>query len=128
MEGFNSRRVAFIAAAMLWLPAGIAASGVIRGFALPNDPNSWFSLLPAAPAGLPLAIGCWLIYRQNMPVFAWTAFAILAPISTFVALPAGLLGPLGIIFAASFLSIPAYVVFAIALRKKKSGLLNSLPG
>lgn len=125
---FNAKSAILLVAALLWLPAGIALSGVIRGFSLPADPEIWISLIPAAPAGLPLAIACRLIHRQNMPGLAWANFVILAPVSAFVALFAGLLGPIGIILGAVVVSLPAFGSFGFAYWKTKRSASHKRSG
>ena len=128
VKRFNFKRLALIAAALLWLPAGIAASAVIRGFGLRMDAMVWISLRPAMVAGLPLAIAVRLIYRLGKPRIAWAVFVVFAPVSTYATLLGGLLGPLGIIAAASVISIPAFLIFAIAFWGNKRSRRESRSG
>ena len=93
----------FIVAALLWLPAGVAATAPLRGFGFGADPAPWpmvvlmmaSSLVVVAPAGLPLAIGCRRLWRLGRARAAWAAFAVLAPATVAASLLAGLLGPAG---------------------------------
>ena len=79
---------------------------------MPPEPQPWLSLLPAAPAGLPLALGCVLLARAGRRRTAWAAFVVLAPITAATALFAGLLGPVGIAGYAIVVSLPAWVLYA----------------
>ena len=115
----------FIVAALLWLPAGVAATAPLRGFGFGADSAPWpmvvlmmaSSLVVVAPAGLPLAIGCRRLSRLGRARAAWAAFAVLAPATVAVSLLAGLLGPLAIAVAAAVLSVPVW--FAVGVLRRR---------
>ena len=118
----------FWALALAWLPLGILLQTALRnlpGLFLVGVPLSFppgmlgalFSLVPVAPCGLPLALAWRQIYRFGRTRAAWTAFAILAPLTAFASLYAGLLGPLAIAAYAAVFSLPAWILYA-ALRGK----------
>ena len=108
---------------LAWLPAGIIAVSLSRGVAPPLTPETLFmlpvalmSLAVTAPCGLPLALAFRAIWRTGSTRAAWTTFAILAPITSFAALFAGLLGPVAIAIYAAVLSVPAWIVYAVVRR------------
>lgn len=110
--------------ALAWLPAGIVAVSLARGVAPPISPETLFmlpvallSLAVTAPCGLPLALAFRGIWRTGSTRAAWTSFAILAPITSFGALLAGLLGPVAIAICAVVLSAPAWIVYAVVRRR-----------
>ena len=57
------RWACFLPAALLWLPAGVAAALLARIFPLPVDAGQWWVPVAAMPCGLPLA-GAWLALRR----------------------------------------------------------------
>ena len=106
------KRIGFWALALLWLPAGVIATAVVR---FGGDSAFWTSLplamaslVPVAPCGLPLALGCrWLLrlgYRRD----AWTAGVLLGTVTVATSLVAGLLGPVAIALFAVVLSLPVW--------------------
>ena len=97
----------FWALALAWLPVGVVAKALVRfgGDSGPAaEPGAWVaavpmmavSLLPVAPCGLPLALGCrrlwWLGYRRG----AWIAGIGLGAVTVAASVVAGLLGPIAI--------------------------------
>ena len=107
-------RRGFWAPALLWLPAGVIASAVLRFGTEPADwasmlPSSAASLLPVAPCGLPLALGCRRLWRLGYRSTAWTAGIVLGVVTVAASLVAGLLGPLAIAVYAVILSLPVWV-------------------
>ena len=107
------RLLGFAAASLLWLPAGIVALTLVRGFGLPPETDSWLLLAVTAPCGLPLALA-WLALRSaGWRRIAWTVFAVLGPLSVLGALAGGLLGPVGIAGYTAVLSLPAWIVYAV---------------
>ena len=60
-------RALFYLLALLWLPAGVVASALIRGLGIPPEPQALLSLLVVAPAGLPLALACRRLHRKGYP-------------------------------------------------------------
>ena len=118
----------FWALALLWLPAGVVAQAIVRfgaDFGPPAEPGMWLatvpmmavSLLPVAPCGLPLALGCrrlwWLGYRRG----AWMAGIGLAAVTVAASVVAGLLGPIAIALYAVVLSVPVWIVWYWLLRR-----------
>ena len=81
-----------------------------------NEPATWamlplsaVALLPVAPCGLPLALGCRRLWRLGYPRTAWTAGVVLGVVTVAASLVAGLLGPLAIAIYAVILSLPVWV-------------------
>ena len=115
--------------ALLWLPAGLTVQAIVR-FGADSGPAAesgmWFamvpmmamSLLPVAPCGLPLALGCrrlwWLGYRRG----AWLAGIVLGAATVAASLVAGLLGPVAIAVYALVLSVPAWIAWYWLLRRR----------
>lgn len=107
----------FRAPALLRLPAGVAASALVRfgpGLVLPER-GPWLAMRvteggpsPAsmAPCGLPLALGCRRPWRLGYRRGAWAAGAGLGAVT--VALPADRLGPIAIVVGAAALALPAW--------------------
>ena len=111
-----------------WLPAGVVVVSLARGVAPPITPETLFmlpvallSLAVTAPCGLPLALAFRGIWRTGSVRAAWTSFAILAPVTSFAALFAGLLGPVAIAIYAVVLSVPAWIVYAV-VRSRRAAL------
>ena len=118
----------FWALALLWLPAGVVAQAFVRfgaDFGPAAEPGVWLatvpmmagSLLPVAPCGLPLALGCrrlwWLGYRRG----AWMAGIGLGAVTVAASVVAGLLGPIAIALYAVVLSVPVWVAWYWLLRR-----------
>ena len=102
-------RSLFSLLALLWLPAGVVASSLLRGLGIPPEPRALVSLLVVAPAGLPLALACRLLHRKGYRITAWAALAVLAAATVAATLVAGLLGPAAILIYALLLSLPAWL-------------------
>lgn len=66
------------------------------------------SLVPVAPCGLPLALGCRRLWRQGYPRTAWMAAVGLGAVTVAASLVAGLLGPVAIALYAVVLSLPVW--------------------
>ena len=116
-------RLTFGLLALLWLPAGIAATALVRGISLPMEPYAWLSSFVAmavvtAPCGLPLALACLRLWRTGYPGTAWAAFAVLAPVTAVSSLFAGLLGPVAIAIYALVISLPAWILYAFLRRRR----------
>ena len=71
-------------------------------------PLSAVSLLPVAPCGLPLALGCRRLWRLGYRSTAWTAGIVLGVVTVAASLVAGLLGPIAIAIYAVILSLPVW--------------------
>ena len=124
-RGDSARRWRFWALALLWLPAGVVATAVVRFGAgggpaaetamwLPTVPMMAGSLVPVAPCGLPLALGCRRLWRLGYRRGAWTAGIGLGAVTAAASLVAGLLGPVAIAVYAVVLSAPVWVVWVLA--------------
>ena len=83
-EGGFIRRWRFWVLALLWLPAGVVAvatgrfaedggSAVEQAMGLLMVPMMVVSLVPVAPCGLPLALGCRQLWRLGYRRAAWMA-------------------------------------------------------
>ena len=112
----------FWALALLWLPAGVAATSLLRPFgggggppgdaamALAAIPAMATSLVPVAPCGLPLALACRGLWRLGHRRAAWWAGIGARHRPRLAAsLVAGLLGPVAIAVCAVVLSLPAWI-------------------
>ena len=110
-------RALFYAAALLWLPAGVVATAVVRFGPTAVAPGEWptaiamaaSSLIVAAVCGLPLAFACRRLGRIGHPRAAWIGGAVLGAATVAASLPAGLFGPPGIAVAALLLSLPVWI-------------------
>ena len=111
-------RSAFTLGSLVWLPAGIAATSVLRGFGLPVEPQAWLSLIVIAPCGLPLALACRRLRRLGYPAAAWAAMAVLGSATVGASLFAGLLGPVAIAVYAVVLSLPVWLVCRLLGRRR----------
>ena len=90
---------------LLWLPAGVVATTVFRfganggpaaepGMRLAAVPMMVGSLVPVAPCGLPLALGCWRLWRLGYRRGAWMAGIGLGAVTVAASLVAGLREPM----------------------------------
>ncbi len=116
-QGLIKRR-GFWLLALLWLPAGVVATAAVR-FAPEVEPRMWLwmalmwagSLVPVAPCGLPLALGCRRLWRLGYRRAAWTAGTGLGAVTVAASLVAGLLGPVAIAVYAAVLSLPVWAAW-----------------
>ena len=102
-------RPLFYLLALVWLPAGVVASALLRGIGVPPEPQAFLSLLVVAPAGLPLALACRRLHRKGFRITAWAAMAVLAVVTVAASLVAGLLGPVAIVIYALVISLPVWL-------------------
>lgn len=111
----------FWALALLWLPAGFAATGLAR-FGWPVDPVAWLpalqTLAVVAPCGLPLALACRRLWRLGCRKTAWGSAIGLGTVTVAAGLVAGLLGPLAIGICAVALSLPVWLAWWLARRER----------
>ena len=112
-------RASFVLLALLWLPAGILLSSVIRFGPRILDTDSLLMLAVTAPCGLFLAYPCASLHRLGWKRTAWGTFLVLAPLSVLFVLVAGLLGPLGIVVYAAALSLPAWLLYGVFRYRQK---------
>ena len=104
--------------ALLWLPTGVVATAVLRS--MPQAGPTWqlvtlpmmlASLVPVAPCGLPLALGCRRLWSLGYHRAAWAAGVILGALTVASSLVAGLLGPLAIAAYAAVISLPVWTAW-----------------
>ena len=125
-RGFTGRR-GFWALALLWLPAGVVATAMVRflpetgspeaaGMRLQMLPMSAGSLVFVAPCGLPLALGCRRVWRLGYRRAAWAAGIGLGAVTVAASLVAGLLGPIAIAVHAAVLSLPVWIAWWCLVR------------
>ena len=118
----------FWALALLWLPAGLVVQAIVRfgaDFGPAAEPAMWLatvpmlavSLLPVAPCGLPLALGCRRLWRLGYRRGAWVAGIVLGAATVAAALVAGLLGPVAIVVYAIVLSVPVWIAWYWLVRR-----------
>ena len=126
-RGFN-RRWRFWALALLWLPAGVVAVAAGRfagdggsaaelAMRLLMVPVMVVSLVPVAPCGLPLALGCRRLWRLGYRRTAWTVGIGLGAATVVASLVAGLLGPVAIAVYAAVLSVPVWIAWYWLVRR-----------
>ena len=119
----------FWALALLWLPAGVVAMAAVRflpGHGLPETGGmapamllmSARALLPVAPCGLPLALGCRRLWRLGYRRAAWMAGIGLGALTVAASLVAGLLGPVAIAIYAAVLSTPVWIAWCWLVRRR----------
>ncbi|MYE01019.1 MAG: hypothetical protein F4Y03_07015 [Alphaproteobacteria bacterium] len=110
------RWTCFLPAALLWLPAGVAAGMLARIFPLPVDAGQWWVPVAAMPCGLPLA-GAWLALRRaGWKGTAWAVAAPLGALTAPVALAVSVSGPWSMACYSILLSLPAWSAYG-ALRR-----------
>ena len=113
------QRWRFWALALLWLSAGVIVQTVVRFAPEPGpaaEPGMWLamapmmagSLLPVAPCGLPLALGCRRLWRLGYRRGAWMVGIGLGAVTVAASVVAGLLGPIAIAVYAVVLSLPVW--------------------
>ena len=126
-RGIIGRR-GFLPLALLWLPAGVVATAVVRfaGDAGPADePVLWLAMAPmmagsmmlVAPCGLPLALGCRRVWRLGYRRGAWLTGIALGAVTVTASLVAGLLGPVTIAVYAAVLSVPVWLAWWWLVRR-----------
>ena len=121
-RGKSAGRWRFWAVSLLWLPARVAAMSAMR-FGVAGgpaaEPGMWLaavpmmvgSLVPVAPCGLPLALGCRRLWRLGYRRTAWMAGIGLGAATAAAALVAGLLGPVAIALYAVVPSVPVWIAW-----------------
>ena len=127
-RGNSTGRWRFWALALLWLPAGVAAMSAVRFGADGGpaaEPGMWLaavpmmvgSLVPVAPCGLPLALGCRRLWRLGYRRAAWMTGIGLGAVTVAASLVAGLLGPVAIALYAVVLSVPVWIAWYWLVRR-----------
>ena len=76
-------------------------------------PMMILQLAVIAPCGLPLALACRRLSRKGYTRAAWIAMGVLAPVTIWASLFAGLLGPVAIALYAGILSLPVWIAATI---------------
>ena len=100
---------AFWIGSLLWLPAGVMLSAIVRMMMLAN----LGSLIFVAPCGLPLAFACRRLWRHGYRQAAWATMIVLGIVTVAATLLAGLLGPIAIAVYAIVLSLPVWLAVAM---------------
>ena len=112
----------FWALALLWLPAGVVAQGLVR-LVPETGPQGGAGLTPAmlpvlagslvlvAPCGLPLALGCRRVWRLGYRRGAGWAWIGLGAVTVAASVVAGLLGPIAVAAFAVVLSVPTWAAW-----------------
>ena len=107
-------RLGFWLLALLWLPAGVVVQAAARfgpGNVAAVMTAEAVSLVPFAPCGLPLAVGCRLLWGLGYRRGAWLAGVGLGTVTVAVSVMAGLLGPVAIVVSAVVLSLPVWIAW-----------------
>ncbi len=127
IRGMETREITgrrgFWPLALLWLPAGVMATAVVRflpwtgpapalGMWVMQLLMSVLSLVFVAPCGLPLALGCRRLWRLGYRRAAWRAGIGLGAVTVLASLVAGLLGPLAIAVYAAVISLPVWIAWS----------------
>ena len=126
-RGLIGRR-GFWPLALLWLPAGLAATMAVRFGSEHGLPEAGGmvpamllmtagSLVLVAPCGLPLALGCRRLWRLGYRRGAWWAGIALGAVTVAASLVAGLLGPVAIALYAAGLSLPVWIAWRWLARR-----------
>ena len=131
MSRFNSLAdspSAFWTGSLLWLPAGVMLTALIRFPEQLLSPMGWMmllgglaSLIFVAPCGLPLALACRQLWRRGYRQAAWASMVVLGLVSIGATLLAGLLGPIAIAVYAIVLSLPVWLAvgFVSVLQRRR---------
>ncbi len=119
------RWACFLPAALLWLPAGVAAALLARIFPLPVDAGQWWVAAAAMPCGLPLA-GAWLALRRaGRRGTAWAVAAPLGALTAPAALAGSVSGPWSMACYAVLLSLPAWSAYGALSRLNATQAVTS---
>lgn len=124
LKSFLRTRTLFFLGSLLWLPAGIVVMSLFRNPRFLQEPElspvtalmMAMSLIVVAPCGLPLTLGCRLLWRQGYSYAAWCAMAVLGPVTVGASFLAGLLGPVAIALYAAVLSLPVWIAAGVVHR------------
>ena len=114
-------RTGFWTLAILWLPAGVVAQAAVRfgpESVITTIATGAGSLGQVALCGLPLALGCRLIWRLGYRKAAWFAGAGLGAVTVAASILAGLLGPIAIAACAILLSLPVWIAWFWLARRR----------
>ena len=120
MKAWNER-YGFWALALCWLPAGVVAQAAVRfvpqaggtpeaGMLVMAAMMSVPSLVVLAPCGLPLGLGCRMLWRLGRRRTAWWLGVPLGALTVAASVFAGLLGPVAIAAFALLASAPVWAV------------------
>ena len=120
------RKILFWIIALGWLPAGIVLNALARFglsvFADKGGDGRGFLMFITAICGLFLALACRKLWQQDRKISACICALVLGSISVTGVLFAGLLGPLVMLFSASVISLPAWLlVFIVHWRSMRHG-------
>ncbi len=119
--GAPLRGIGAAAAGLLWLPAGFHLGlALAGGIGLSADADGWLRMAALAAGGVPLAVACMLLWRQDRAWAACTAFAVLGPGAVAGTLALEGFGPFAAATAAAAASLPAWLM--CAGRHRQGGL------
>ena len=113
------RGVGAAAVGLLWLPAGFHLGVALGGgTGLAADAAGWLHMAALAAGGVPLALACGLLWRQDRAWAACAAFAVLAPGAVAGTLALEGFGPFAVATVAAAASLPAWLMCARRHRQR----------
>ena len=106
---------------LLWLPAGFHLGVALGGgTGLAADAAGWLHMAALAAGGVPLALACGLLWRQDRAWAAFAGFAVLGAVAVAGTLALEGFGPFAVATVAAAASLPAWLM--CALRNRELGL------
>ena len=119
--GVSLRGIGAAAAGLLWLPAGFHLGlALAGGIGLAADADGWLRMAALAAGGVPLALACMLLWRQDRVRAACAALAVLGPGAVAGTLALEGFGPFAVATVAAVASLPAWLM--CAGRRRSRGL------
>ena len=107
------RGIGAAAVGLLWLPAGFHLGLALGGgIGLAIDADGWLHMAALAAGGVPLALGCMLLWRQGRARTACAAFAVLGPGAVAGTLAFEDFGPFAVATVAAAASLPVWLMCA----------------
>ena len=107
------RGIGAAAVGLLWLPAGFHLGLALGGgIGLATDGDGWLRMAALAAGGVPLALACRLLWRQDRAWAGCTAFAVLGPGAVAGTLALEGFGPFAVATVAAAASLPAWLMCA----------------
>jgi len=114
------RGIGAAAVGLLWLPAGFNLGLALGGgTGLAADAEGWLHVAALAAGGVPLALACRLLWRQDRAWTACAAFAVLGVGAVAGTLALEGFGPFAVATVAAAASLPAWLMCA---RRRRHGL------
>ncbi len=119
--GVPLRGIGAAAAGLVWLPAGFHLGQALGGSTgLAADAQGWMQMAALAAGGVPLALACRLLWRQDRAWAACAAFAVLGPGAVAGTLALEGFGPFAVATVAAAASLPAWLM--CVRRRRERGL------